>query len=476
MKRTVIRYDICAFVIIAVLGLIIFWTPIGNCDEIWNYNFSKQIVAGLRPYADINMLPTPLAAYIAAACMKVIGTDLFAFRIITYILFIAIFYIEYILCKRIYEHPKMAIFMAAFLGLSNLLSFLYNYNMLAVLVLQIIMLLEWNSTRSFWAKQCALGFLFGLFPLIKQTFGSILFLLNVGLCLVFMFTRKNERISFLIRLGISVIPGLIYFLYLCMSGTLPDFIEYAVVGVGTFSHFVSVFDLIKEASIAVAFVLPVHSMIIHLLWMLRKQENRSRIHLLWFTQSIVFFVFMVYPLFDCAHFFAGMVSVVTTYLYFVKGSKFFVSAAEYAMCGIGVLMTASLAFSLFSGDNVVSDVHNFKGIPIYRETEELIVEIDDYIVEQNKQGVDVFIADESSAVFTIPLDQYHKNWDLLLIGNVGETTFEELVDGLPPNHVVLLRKNPSTMGYQAHFEWNARLREELKKVGEVSCFDVYRNE
>ena len=72
------------------------------------------------------------------------------------------------------------------------------------------------------------------------------------------------------------------------------------------------------------------------------------------------------------------------------------------------------------------------------------------------------------------MDQYHKNWDLLLVGNVGNTTFEELTD-IEGDHVILIRKDPSSMGYQAHFEWIERIRSEFTKVDEVLFFDVYKN-
>ena len=35
-----------------------------NLDEIWNFNFARNIANGLIPYKDFNMLQTPLLTFI----------------------------------------------------------------------------------------------------------------------------------------------------------------------------------------------------------------------------------------------------------------------------------------------------------------------------------------------------------------------------------------------------------------------------
>lgn len=37
---------------------------LANLDEIWNFNFARNIANGLIPYKDFNMLQTPLLPFI----------------------------------------------------------------------------------------------------------------------------------------------------------------------------------------------------------------------------------------------------------------------------------------------------------------------------------------------------------------------------------------------------------------------------
>ena len=37
---------------------------LANLDEIWNFNFARNIANGLNPYKDFNMLQTPLLPFI----------------------------------------------------------------------------------------------------------------------------------------------------------------------------------------------------------------------------------------------------------------------------------------------------------------------------------------------------------------------------------------------------------------------------
>lgn len=37
---------------------------LSNLDEIWNFNFARNIANGLLPYNDFNMLQTPLLSFI----------------------------------------------------------------------------------------------------------------------------------------------------------------------------------------------------------------------------------------------------------------------------------------------------------------------------------------------------------------------------------------------------------------------------
>ena len=53
--------DISFFVIMMLLfASTVLIRKLANLDEIWNFNFARNIANGLIPYNDFNMLQTPL--------------------------------------------------------------------------------------------------------------------------------------------------------------------------------------------------------------------------------------------------------------------------------------------------------------------------------------------------------------------------------------------------------------------------------
>ena len=79
-----IKILLFVFILAIMLGLIL-KNPIYNLDEIWNYNFAHEIVRGLMPYKDINMVITPLFPYLIAGLLKIFGDELIVFRVLYFL-------------------------------------------------------------------------------------------------------------------------------------------------------------------------------------------------------------------------------------------------------------------------------------------------------------------------------------------------------------------------------------------------------
>ena len=96
-----------------------------------------------------------------------------------------------------------------------------------------------------------------------------------------------------------------------------------------------------------------------------------------------------------------------------------------------------------------------------------------YIEEKKEQGYMVRVADDSAIAYKIPLDDYEKNWDMLLVGNVGTNTVEDLLKS-SEECVYLVNKNTENLGGQNHFEIIEFIKSNYVKVDEVMVFDVYK--
>ena len=64
-KHNFIKY--APYLFILLIGFLVFLKPFGSGDELWNYNFARNIVGGNIPYKDFSIVQTPLSCYVSAA-------------------------------------------------------------------------------------------------------------------------------------------------------------------------------------------------------------------------------------------------------------------------------------------------------------------------------------------------------------------------------------------------------------------------
>ena len=77
MRKGVI-YSIFLFIIILGFNLFLYSSTL---DEIWNYGFSYNILNGVLPYRDFNMVLTPLYSFIMTIPLFIFGNNILVFHI-----------------------------------------------------------------------------------------------------------------------------------------------------------------------------------------------------------------------------------------------------------------------------------------------------------------------------------------------------------------------------------------------------------
>ena len=95
-KNIEILKDIVVIFFIFVICLSnIFGSTYSNLDEIWNFNFARNVSNGLVPYKDFNMVPTPLLSLICGGFFKIFGQELIVMRSLAVVFLTSIFFIVY---------------------------------------------------------------------------------------------------------------------------------------------------------------------------------------------------------------------------------------------------------------------------------------------------------------------------------------------------------------------------------------------
>lgn len=464
------------YIIIALLCIVLFFNTFWNADEIWNYNFAKCIVDGLQPYKDINMVSTPLSMYICAIFLKLFGKGLLAYRVASYLLMVLTFALLYKLNRMLCGNTLFA-FMAMFMMyVINYRVYIYNYNNVALVIILIVLLLELDKEKleGFPLYHAVIGILIGLLPLIKQSIGLVMLIVHVMVCGLYMLKLKQRRKRYILRIIISGIPSICYFIYLLCSDTLIEFIDYAMLGIQFFSYRITLLDYILLSPINFAIALFPIIVIAYGIFDLLIKRNGCLEKYVCSIYSIAWFSIVSYPMSDEQHLFAGIIPL-TPLLFLYLGDR--ERHKEYFF--YGELFLGSLLLMIYIvvtptlRDYQLSKIRHYEGIPIDEKVEENINTVCNYIEIQERDNYKVYMAFEYAAIYMIPLDHYTKNWDLLLVGNLGTTSVDALLDK-DDNSLFLIPKSNVALNKMAHIELINYIRQNYVYIDEVEQFDVYR--
>ena len=438
----------------------IFSRTIGDLDEIWNYNFAKNISNGLIPYKDFNMIQTPLLSMICALFLKIICDKLIVMRVLAVIMQTVIFYLGYHILKKYSKNDgfSLIIIIALLIIFRDIFSIDYNYGVLLIaLICLIIELRHLNKVPDYFKVDfkynILIGILVGVAVLFKHTTGIILCLGVIGYK-IFEIRSKDDFKSFikiaLIRLLGTIVPITIFILYLILTKSFMDFISYCILGVRHFTNAISYSNLFGIKYVKVlAIIIPISMLI---LFILQIVKNNKMANIL-FGYSLASFA-VAFPISDKIHFMIG------SYICLIGIGIFLIQLVDNSLetekdkkIKLAILTFTSIFLLLFVGYKSIikieedyikkpkeTQLNHFEGIVRNDSLRELIFEIDDYILEQEKNGNKVLILDADAAIYFIPLDKYNKNYDMFLIGNLGKSGEDGIIEEMKDSHDYYLVK------------------------------------
>ena len=132
-------------------------------------------------------------------------------------------------------------------------------------------------------------------------------------------------------------------------------------------------------------------------------------------------------------------------------------------------------YLFFKNINNDRDLTNFKHI---ESAKEQIDEVDNYILNKENEGYNVYILDFTAAMYMIPLNKYNKDYDMFMKGNFGVNGEERLISDLEnkiDNTIVLIMQNKYETNWQTPVNIVNYIKNNWKFADQVSMFDVYMN-
>ena len=509
-KIKAISKDFILFIFIAVMVFsIIAINPISNLDEIWNYNTARAITQNLIPYKDISMITTPLLPMITALFLKLIANEVIVSRVLASVLWGGVLFSIFKILKLLIKEENTCLIITALLGLLFRDCYCIDYNILSLMFSLIILYIELkNIDKPHFENNKTdflIGILAGLTVCTKQSIGAILAIIVVGYKIIFV-QNKKEFIEYLKTafkriIGI-LIPIILVLIYLIVTNSLQDFINYAVLGISTFSNKIPYAKLMnndkKEIQILsriMPFILLAMAVLTIVLQNKKKKENIGNIDNKILTMLIYSLstIIIMYPISDEIHFLIA--STITfiglAYILYLLGiaiyNKINLQSKKkiYKITSLMISIIA-IAFIAVRGIENITEytkqeknetIEHYKNIQISEYLQERINEIDNFILEQEKENKKVYILDAEAAIYMIPINNYNKDYDMFLKGNIGKDGQEGQIQKIKQketNEIILIRKRNLQSNWQTPTEVVNYVRENLEFMGEVSIYEVYR--
>lgn len=496
---------------IFTLSLVVFLvarlvTPATDLDEVWNYNTANAFAMGLIPYKQVSMITTPLLPMINSIFLKVVFNGIMTYRVLMGIVFALIVLFIYLIIKELSNKKLLSYICAFFIGTLLIKKFLLDYNYLFLLISLVIAFLEIrdikkNENFNFNHNLCV-GLLTGLAFLTKQTIGILL--ISIMIFEVFIYMKKSgfdlKFNKFIKLIGVRIlgmmVPIIIFLIYLGVTGAFNDFINYAIKGVREFSNnvpYYRLFDSNDKVVLIISRLFIIVYIPLFITFILESIKNKKlkdeliNIYVLAFCSIPV--IAIIYPISDDFHLMVASVYalIIIAYLLilvlkkidgFIKIDIFYKKLLLIGILVVIVLISFKnviIERNINVKENVLVPFKHYEGIYVPEYLSKRISDVTDKVQSYSNSGRESIIVDAEAAIYDIVLNRYKKNYDMLLIGNIGENGVEKIINEIKDSHnVYYFVKNPQyALNWQLPEDIVDYIRNNLKYHETVSVFDVY---
>ena len=480
--------------------------PATDLDEIWNYNTANAFAMGLIPYKQVSMITTQLLPMINSIFLKIFFNGIITYRVVMGIIFALIVLFIYLIIRELSNKRLLSYICAFFIGTLLINKFLLDYNYLFLLIVLMIAFLEVrdlkkNENFNFNHNLCV-GLLTGLAFLTKQTIGLLLIIVVIFEVFIYMkkigFDLKLTKFIKLIGVRIfgMMIPIAMFLIYLGVNGAFNDFINYAIKGVREFSNNVPYYRLLNSTDYKIAiisrlFIIVYGSLFITFILECVKNKKMKdelmNIYILAICSIPV--IAIIYPISDDFHLIVASVFVLIVVAYllifllneidkFVKIDAFYKKLLLIGLLFIIILISfknAIIERNFNIKENVLVPFKHYEGIYVPKYLSNRISDVTDKVRLYSNSGRESIIIDAEASIYDIVLNRYKKNYDMLLIGNIGENGVEKIINEIKDSHnVYYFVKNPQyALNWQLPEDIVDYIRNNLKYHETVSVFDVY---
>jgi len=479
--------------ILAIVSSSIIGRGIGDLDELWNFNVSNVFSKGLLPYIDYNTLVTPLLQMLAGIVLKIFPNELITMRILAVLLISSILFLIYKILDILNVHSTVKIFSLIGIIFLEYKYFCIDYNFFALFLTLIIVLLEIkNENNKDYKYNILIGILAGLVCMTKQTIGMLVATSTIGYMVVFLLIDKfkykkdvKEQLkNILFRILGVLIPVCVFLIYLICTSSFNAFIDYAILGIKTFSNKVDYKYLVESQNLIIkllSILTPISFFINFIISLKEKDRKMFIINCLAISMFVVTF-----PISDNIHFLIGSTTAFITITYnmnniikkILKNKNILFIKLFIENFSICILVTIFISgvyvnYANIKNTEYYSKLKHYKFIPISESFETEIKKVEKYIEESDKK---VYILNFDAAIYMIPIDRYNKDYDMFMKGNFGAKGEQGIIEKIKKEDAkYLIVKDGIRRNWQNPEEVRKYIKENMKYKESIANYDVYEN-
>lgn len=410
-------------------------------------------------------------------------------RIASAVLGASLILVSYKILKELKLNTKWSILAVVLLFLFIIDNFYLDYNYVILFITLLLIFLE-IKYKNYGAKyNLLIGLLAGSTILFKQSTGIIICVVT-ALYLVLKERNKEVLKAIIYRIFGIIIPGIFFIIYLLFTNSLIDFIDYCILGISTFNNNISYLKFLqgKDLEAFLGLVTPITFLILFIEIIIniknkKIKENKNKLIL--FVFALAQFT-VVYPIADEIHFKIAVFPIFSVILYYIfkeiqeiKNIKISIFIEHFmniiTISLVGMLILRGINDIFIYTQTEKSLLKHFSNIPISNALQERILEVNKYIEGEER---DVYILDSEAAVYMIPLDNYNKDFDMFLKGNLGAKGEKGQIEKIKEmkNTIILIKNEKIPLNWQTPKEVIEYVKNNLEKIGTINFFDIYISE
>lgn len=395
--------ELIAFAVILTASLLhICMNNLDSLDELWNYNFARQITMGLVPYRDYNMVPTPLFAIIMSLPLFA-HRSLFVYRLACSLL---VTVQSFVLYKALASETKNRLLALPFVLISILIIDYVSYNTLFLLIALLAYLV--TSNGQFKKHALILGALAALAVFSRQTSGCILLLI----LFVIIATFYENKAKNLLLYGVGfAIPCTVFLIYFLVTSSFNDFWDYCLFSLTSFGSSNGKF---YNSSIVLLLLLAAE-IIVEIINLVKKRDTTTLIHFLIGIPVLVITV----PIIDYSHAtFAVVYFLIPAYkLLDGKWGNIIRNSITVFISAVVFLCIGGLGISRVVNNTFTNEASELKCVPVSNDICEDFTYLSWMVNQYELNGYSVTFYSSSSVIVSLMNGTANPPYDIFNNGN-----------------------------------------------------------